>query len=54
MDMYKIKRLLRRHDFEGVLIADHWPFPVGGSAAGQVYTIGYIQALIERANEELL
>jgi len=23
-----------------------------GSLAGQIYTIGYIQALIERANEE--
>jgi mannonate dehydratase len=54
MDMYAIMRLLRQHDFEGVLIADHWPFPVGGSTAGQIYTVGYIQALIERANEEFL
>ena len=50
MDMYKIMKQLRKVNFDGVLLADHWPNTVGGM--GQAYTIGYIQALIERANEE--
>jgi len=52
MDMYKIIRALRKVNFEGVLIADHWPTTVAGPLLAQAYTIGYIQALIERANEE--
>ncbi len=56
MDMYKIMRALRKVDFDGVLIGDHFPRMVAGAGplAGQIYTIGYIQALIERANEEFL
>ncbi len=55
MDMYKIMRTLRKVNFEGVLIGDHFPAMVkGGNLSGQIYTIGYIQALIERANEEFL
>jgi len=53
MDMYKLMRHLRRVNFDGVLIADHWPNTVGGGRTGQVYSLGYIQALIERANEEV-
>lgn len=52
MDMYKIMKALARVNFEGVLIADHWPTPVTGGLSGQIYTLGYIQALIERANDE--
>jgi mannonate dehydratase len=54
MDMYKVMRALRKVNFEGVLIGDHFPRMVTGGASGQVYTIGYLQALIERANEESL
>jgi mannonate dehydratase len=50
MDMAKMMKTLRKVNFDGVLIADHWPNTVGGH--GQAYSIGYIQALIERANEE--
>ena len=52
MDMYKIIRALRKVNFDGVLIADHWPTSVAGGLVSHAYTLGYIQALIERANEE--
>ena len=56
MDMYKVMRALRKVNFEGVLVGDHFPRMVAsaGPLAGQIYTIGYMQALIERANEEFL
>ena len=53
MDMYKIMRQLRQVNFDGVLIADHWPRMLGGPRAGQIYSIAYLQALIERANEQV-
>ena len=54
MDMYKVMKALRKVNFDGVLIGDHFPQMVTGGPSAQVYTIGYIQALIERANEEFL
>jgi mannonate dehydratase len=53
MDMYKIVRKLAEVNFDGVLSADHVPSTTGIPRAGETYTIGYIQALIERANEEV-
>ena len=54
MDMYKVMRALRKVNFEGVLVGDHFPQMVksAGRFGGQIYTIGYLQALIERADEE--
>ena len=56
MDMYKVMKALRRVNFEGVLVGDHFSRMVAGAGglAAQIYTVGYIQALIERANEEIL
>jgi mannonate dehydratase len=53
MDMYKIIRKLAEVGFDGVLSADHVPVTTGGARLGDAYTVGYIQALIERANEEV-
>jgi mannonate dehydratase len=53
MDMYKIIRKLAETGFDGVLSADHVPSTAGPGRAGEAYTTGYIQALIERANEEV-
>ncbi len=53
MDMYKIIRKLAEVGFDGVLSADHVPSTSGGPRVGEAYTVGYIQALIERANEEV-
>ena len=52
-DMYKIIRKLAEVGFDGVLSADHVPSTTGSPRAGEAYTVGYIQALIERANEEV-
>jgi mannonate dehydratase len=54
MDMYKVMRNLRKVGFDGVLVGDHFPQMVrsAGPLGGQIYTIGYLQALIERADEE--
>lgn len=53
MDMYQVMRALREVDFNGVLIADHIPLMAGDPRVGTAYTIGYMQALLRRANEEV-
>lgn len=52
MDMYKIMRALREVNFNGVVIADHIPRMVGGGRAATAFSIGYMKALLERANAE--
>ncbi len=52
MDMWKIMKTLREVDFRGALIADHVPEMAGGRNAGWAYSIGYIKALLARANAE--
>jgi len=52
-DMYPILRTLREIDFNGVIIADHIPQMVGGPRVSTAYTIGYMKALLRRANEEI-
>ncbi len=52
MDMYKVMRALRKVNFDGVAIADHVPGMVGGYRAATAYAIGYMRALLERANAE--
>ena len=52
MDMWKIMKTLREVDFRGILIADHVPEMVGGRRVGWGYSIGYIKALLARANAE--
>jgi mannonate dehydratase len=53
MDVYKIIRKLAEVNVDGVLSADHVPSPLGIPRAGEAYTVGYIQALIDRANEKV-
>ncbi len=52
MDMWKIMKALREVEFRGALIADHVPEMAGGRNAGWAYSIGYIKALLARANAE--
>jgi mannonate dehydratase len=52
MDMWQIMKTLREVDFRGILIADHVPEMVGGRKVGWAYSIGYIKALLNRANAE--
>jgi mannonate dehydratase len=53
MDMYQVMRELRQVGFDGVVIADHIPLMAGDRRVGTAYTIGYMKALLLRANEEL-
>ena len=54
MDMYTVMRELREVGFNGVAIADHIPLMGGDRNIGTAYTIGYMQALLRRANEEVM
>lgn len=51
-DMYPIVKALREVDFGGVLIPDHIPLMDDDRKVGTAYSIGYMQALVERANAE--
>jgi mannonate dehydratase len=52
MEMYQIMRALRSVNFNGAVIADHVPEMVGGRYAATAHAIGYMKALLERANAE--
>jgi mannonate dehydratase len=51
-DMWKVMRALREVEFDGVAIGDHFPAMVGGGRASVAYTVGYMKALLSRANAE--
>jgi mannonate dehydratase len=51
-DMWKIMRALREVNFDGVVIGDHFPTMVGGPRVSVAYTVGYMKALLLRANAE--
>ena len=53
MDMYEVMKALREVNFNGVAIPDHIPGMAGGSGVSTAYTIGYMKALLQRANEEV-
>ena len=53
MDMYRVMKALREVNFDGAVIPDHVPDIVGGRRAGLAYSIGYMRALVERADEDV-
>jgi len=53
MDMYKVMKVLREVNFNGVLIPDHVPGMANDHRVGTAYTIAYMNALLKRANEEV-
>lgn len=53
MDMYKVMRALVEINFDGVVIPDHIPTMAGGPRVGTAYTIGYMKALLDRANADV-
>jgi mannonate dehydratase len=53
MDMYQIMKALRETDFRGVLIPDHIPRMANDPRVGTAYSIAYMKALAQRANEEV-
>lgn len=52
MDMYAVMRALREVDFDGVVIADHIPLMANDPRVGTAFSVGYMRALLERANAE--
>jgi mannonate dehydratase len=54
MDMYKIMKALREVNNDCAIIADHMPQTIGGRNLAFAYSIGYIQALLERAESEFV
>jgi mannonate dehydratase len=50
MDIYRVVEALREVDFRGVMIPDHIPLMDDDRRVGTAYSIGYMQALVERAN----
>jgi len=52
MDMYKVMKVLRQVDFNGVLIADHIPMMADDRRIGTAFSIGYMKALWQRVNAE--
>lgn len=51
-DMYKLMKTLVDVDFRGNLIADHVPAMSGGRHSAWSYSMGYIRALYQAAQEE--
>jgi mannonate dehydratase len=54
MDMYKVMKMLREVDFNGVMIPDHIPRMANDPRVGIAYTIAYMKAMLQRANEEVV
>jgi mannonate dehydratase len=53
MEMYRVMKALREVDFDGAVIADHVPAMVGGNRVATAFSIGYMKALLERADSEV-
>ena len=51
-DMHRVMRALRDVEFDGCVIPDHIPSMVGGSHTGLAYSIAYLRALVQAANNE--
>ncbi len=52
MDMYLIMKALVEIGFDGAVIPDHIPKMAGAPHAGIAYSIGYMRALLDRAERE--
>ena len=52
-DMYPVMRALQEVGFRGVVIPDHIPRMADDPRLGTAYTIGYMKALLRRAEEEV-
>lgn len=55
IDMFKILKILKKNNFDGVLIPDHTPQMTCDAPwyAGMAYAMGYMKALISVVNSEL-
>ncbi len=51
-DMYEVMKALREVEFDGCIIPDHIPNMLGGPRVGTAYSIAYMRALVQAANNE--
>ena len=51
-DMYDVMKALREVKFDGCIIPDHIPMMLGGHRVGVAYSIAYMRALVQAANNE--
>jgi mannonate dehydratase len=51
--MCQVLETLCEVNFNGVVIPNHIPSVTGGPRVGTADTIGYVNALVKRANEEV-
>jgi mannonate dehydratase len=51
-DMYTVMKALREVKFDGCIIPDHIPAMLGGQRVGMAYSIAYMRALVQAANNE--
>lgn len=51
-DMYEVMKALRAVQFDGCIIPDHIPNMLGGHRVGVAYSIAYMRALVQAANNE--
>lgn len=52
-DMYVVMRTLREVGFDGAVIPDHIPNLLGGNRVGVAYSIAYMRALLQAADNEV-
>ena len=52
MDMHEVMKALREVEYDGCIIPDHIPEMVGGGRTGLAYSIAYMHALVQAANNE--
>lgn len=52
MDMYQVMKALAEVRFDGIAIPDHVPQMAGGGETGYAYTVGYMKAILKRAEAE--
>jgi mannonate dehydratase len=51
-DMYEVMKALREVKFDGCIIPDHIPAMLGGPRVGTAYSIAYMRALVQAANNQ--
>ena len=51
-DMHQVMRALREVRFDGAIISDHLPAMIGGRRAAEAFSVGYMKALVQAANNE--
>ncbi|NKB70854.1 MAG: TIM barrel protein [Candidatus Latescibacteria bacterium] len=51
-DMHEVMCALREVEFDGAIIPDHIPNLIGGHRAGVAYSIAYMRALVQAANNQ--